>query len=359
MHVHEIIDNTGEQYSCATAGIMRIISIAKRIMQQMRRDHRTLALMLFAPLLLLTLMYLILDSAEQPVYLAIVQAPEDYVQRLDRFNVISVRYDSGDAMAVMRKGEVTAVVSLQRGQLTVELDGSKPGKARQALAAIEGAMAKESVKRPDLKPRISYVYGYEDLSVFDNFGSVLIGFIIFFFVFLVAGISFLQERTSGTLEKLLSTPIRRWEIVLGYLLGFGFFAAVQAFIITLFCLHVLQVILVGSFLLVVLIVLAAALMALTLGLALSTAAGSEFQMMQFIPIVVIPQVFFSGLFDLSPAMDAIGRFMPLYYVADALRTVMMKGGGLEDIYPSLGIMFCMSLIFVLLNIRLLKRHRTL
>ena len=338
---------------------MKVLSIAKRIIQQMRRDRRTLALMLLAPLLVLSLMYLILDTDEPPIQLAVIQAPEDYIQRLDRYNVIPLRCEEGDALAALAGGDVVALVSLERGRLTVKIDGSKPGKARQALSAIEGALAGDVVNRPDLKPKITYIYGYEDLSVFDNFGSVLIGFIIFFFVFLVSGISFIQERTTGTLEKLLSTPIRRWEIVLGYLLGFGTFASLQAFIITLFCLYVLKVILVGSFFLVVLIVLAAALMALSLGLALSTAAGSEFQMMQFIPIVVVPQVFFSGLFDLSPGMDAIGRFMPLYYVADALRTVMLKGGEIGDIYFSLCIMFGMSLFFVLLNIRLLKKQRTI
>jgi len=338
---------------------MRVISLAKRIVQQMKRDHRTLGLMMFAPLIVLSLMYLILDSAEQPINLAVIQAPDDYIQRLDRYNVIPVRYEPGDALAALRNGDVVAIASLHRGQLAVEIDGSNPNKARQALMALEGAMTKERVSRPDLKPRITYVYGYEDLSVFDNFGSVLLGFIIFFFVFLIAGISFLQERTNGTLEKLLSTPIRRWEIVIGYLLGFGFFATLQSFIITLFCMYVLKLILVGSFFLVVLIVLSAALMALTLGLALSTAAESEFQMMQFIPIVIVPQVFFSGLFDLSPVMDMIGRAMPLYYVADALRMIMMKGGGIEDIYLPLCIMTGMSLFFILLNIRLLKKHRTI
>jgi ABC-2 type transport system permease protein len=188
---------------------------------------------------------------------------------------------------------------------------------------------------------------------------VLIGFIVFFFVFLVSGISFLQERTTGTLEKLLSTPIRRAEIVGGYLLGFGFFTALQSVIIVCFCVYALDVILIGAFGAVLLIILSGALTALSFGLLLSTAAQSEFQMMQFIPVAIIPQVFFSGLFDLSPQLEVIGRFTPLYYMAEALRAVMHKGAGLAAVLPAVGILCGLSLLFALANIRLLRKHRAL
>ncbi|MDR3295439.1 MAG: ABC transporter permease [Clostridiales Family XIII bacterium] len=338
---------------------MRVLALARRILQQMRRDRRTLALMLIGPLLVLALMYLILDTDEQPVRIAVVQAPADYIERLDRANVVTARYGEADARQALRDGEVTAAVYMQSGKLHIAVDGANPVKVQQALAALENARFKEQSARPDLKSEVTYIYGYAGLSTFDNFGSVLIGFIVFFFVFLVSGISFLQERTTGTLEKLLSTPIRRWEIVCGYLLGFGFFTVLQSVIIVCFCVYMLKIILVGTFALVVLITLSGALMALTLGTLLSTAAQSEFQMMQFIPLVVVPQVFFSGLFDLSPQMEAIGRFMPLYYIAEALRTVMLKGGGFTEILLPLGVMFGMSLCFIFANIQLLKKHRSL
>jgi ABC-2 type transport system permease protein len=325
----------------------------------MRRDHRTLALMLVAPLLILSLMYLILDTDAPPVRLAVIQAPADFVEQLDRGNVITQRLSEPAAREALRQGEVTALIYLERGQLRLTVDGIKPAKVSQALAAVESASQSAIASRPDLRPEITYVYGYENLTSFDNFGSVLIGFIVFFFVFLVSGISFLQERTTGTLEKLLSTPIRRWEIVCGYLLGFGFFTALQSVLVVLYCVYVLHVFMIGSLALVVLVTLCGALMALSLGTLLSTAAQSEFQMMQFIPLVIIPQVFFSGLFELSPELEAIGRFLPLHYIAEALRTVMLKGGGLPDILLHLGIMVVLSLCFILANIRLLKKHRTL
>ncbi|MDR1133743.1 MAG: ABC transporter permease [Synergistaceae bacterium] len=117
------------------------------------------------------------------------------------------------------------------------------------------------------------------------------------------------------------------KIVFGYILGFGAVTAVQSLLIVCFCVYVLNVMLTGSFWLVLLITLSGSLTALTLGALLSTAANSEFQIIQFIPIVIIPQVFFSGLFELSPVLAAVGRCMPLYYIADALAEVMLKGGG--------------------------------
>ncbi|MGI6302143.1 MAG: ABC transporter permease [Verrucomicrobiota bacterium] len=81
----------------------------------------------------------------------------------------------------------------------------------------------------------------------------------------MSGISFLQERNSGTLEKLLSTPIRRWEIVTGYVLGFGLVTVLQSFLISWYCVYVLKVMMIGSFALILLITLLSAVLALTLG----------------------------------------------------------------------------------------------
>ena len=225
------------------------------------------------------------------------------------------------------------------------------------MNGLELARMNAGFARPDLKSEIYYIYGYEDLSTFDNIGTTLIGFMIFFFVFLVAGISFLQERTTGTLEKLLSTPIRRWEIVTGYVLGFGFITVIQSIIISLYVVYVLGVMMVGSLFLVLVITFCAAMLALTLGILLSTAANNEFQMIQFIPLVVVPQVFFSGLFELSPVWETVGKIMPLHYVADALKEVMIKVSGLREIYSDLLVMAGLSLLFMAANTLLLKRYR--
>ncbi len=108
---------------------------------------------------------------------------------------------------------------------------------------------------------------------------------------MISGIALLRERTTGTLYRLLATPIRRGEIISGYLLGYGIFAVIQTVLIVGYALVVFKIQILGSIPAIFLINLLLALTALALGLLISTFANSEFQMLQFIPIIVIPRFF--------------------------------------------------------------------
>ncbi|MDQ0162126.1 ABC transporter DrrB family efflux protein [Bacillus alveayuensis] len=174
--------------------------------------------------------------------------------------------------------------------------------------------------------------------------------------------SFLRERTSGTLERLLATPIRRHELVFGYVIGFGLFTAIQATLISGYAIRVLNMMLVGSFWYVLLITLLLAMTALTLGTLLSAFANNELQMIQFIPLVIVPQVFFSGLFPLDAMADWLASFsviMPLTYGANALREIMIRGNGFESFQQDVYILLAFSVVFIILNVIVLKRYRRL
>ena len=136
----------------------------------------------------------------------------------------------------------------------------------------------ETVKTPTITA--DYLYGSKDTTFFDLLGPILVGFFVFFFVFLISGIALLRERT-GAPDRLMATPIRRQNIVFGYLLGYGLFAVIQTVIVVLYATKVLNITLVGSLGNVILINLLLALVALSLGILLSAFANSEFQMMQF------------------------------------------------------------------------------
>ena len=114
---------------------------------------------------------------------------------------------------------------------------------------------------------------------------------------------------------------------------------------------------IGSFALILLITLLSAVLALTLGILMSTLANNEFQMIQFIPLIIVPQIFFSGLFDLPAGIEVVGYVMPLYYIADALTEVMIRGNGFAVIAWDLGIIFACSVLFMTLNTLLLKKYR--
>jgi ABC-2 type transport system permease protein len=339
---------------------MRVKAVAFRILTELRHDKRTLALVILAPVFMLTLIFFVLNSSISSSTVGVINAPSEYLDSLYDHNVTAIRFlDEELAFESLKKGELTAIVDIVDGKSYIYLDGSNSQKAALAINLLEAAKKKTPPARPDLTSDITYIYGADDLETFDNFGSVLIGVLVFFFVFIVAGMSFIQERTTGTLEKMLSTPIKRWELVTGYILGFGSLTVIQSLLITFYVVYVLGVMMVGSIWLVLLITLLTAISALTLGMLLSTAASSQFQMLQFIPIVITPQIFFCGLFQLSPAWEIVGKFMPLYYSANALNEIMVRGNGFGAILIDVLVLLALSTVFVIGNIKLLKKYRSI
>jgi ABC-2 type transport system permease protein len=339
---------------------MRVKAVAFRILTELRHDKRTLALVILAPIFMLTLIFFVLNSSISSSNVGVINAPSDYVDRLYDNNVTTTRFlDEELAFESLKKGEIKAIINIVDGKSYIYLDGSNSQEAALTINLLEAAKKKSPTMRTDLISDITYIYGADDLETFDNFGSVLIGVLVFFFVFIVAGMSFIEERTTGTLEKMLSTPIKRWELVLGYVLGFGSLTVVQSILITFYVVYVLGVMMVGSIWLVLLITLLTAISALTLGMLLSTAASSQFQMMQFIPIVITPQIFFCGLFQLSPGWDAVSKLMPLYYSANALNEIMLRGNGFGTIFIDVTVLSALSIVFVIGNIKLLKKYRSI
>jgi ABC-2 type transport system permease protein len=356
---------------------MRVRGLVVRIWRQFLRDKRTLALMLIAPLIILTLISLIFNGSTYKPKVGLVDLPSPLATRLAGANLVVSDYTSAQtALAALKKQQLDAYVEIQGVTPHIVLEGSDPATNKVILLDIQNAMqslqsaspveqsqSAGTVHHPAAsfaKPIVSYLYGSANMTSFDNFGPVLIGFFAFFLVFLVAGISFLKERTSGTLERLVSTPIRRSEIVLGYVLGFGFFTTVQAVLVTWFSVDVLGMMMHGSFLLLLLITFLLSLTALTLGILLSAFAHSEFQIMQLIPIVIVPQVFFSGLFNLdtmAPWLRWLSKVMPLYYGADAMRNVMIRGLGITHIWIDLIVLFGLSLVFMVMNVIALRKYR--
>ncbi|MFF2484191.1 ABC transporter permease [Paenibacillus sp. NPDC058071] len=339
---------------------MNIRALAIRIVQQFIRDKRTLALLFLAPLLILTLMkFVFAGQAVQPI-IGITSLPPTAEEKLAQVGdgAELVAYDNEqDGRQALAEGKIDALLLWTDGGPSLTLEGSDPSKSRAVLLTLQTALQSGS-PLADFKP--NYLHGGPDMAPFDSFGPVLIGFFSFFFVFLLAGVSFLRERTSGTLERLLASPIRRSEIVLGYLAGFGLFTLLQASLIAWYSVDVLGMHMVGSIAAMLAVNLLLSLTALTLGTLLSSFAGSEFQIIQFIPIVIVPQAFFSGLFNLDamhPLLQKLSYIMPLYYGADAMRGIMIRGEGWSDLTLDIAVLAGFSLAFALLNIVALKKHR--
>jgi ABC-2 type transport system permease protein len=209
-------------------------------------------------------------------------------------------------------------------------------------------------------PSVELVNGSEASTTFDYLAPVILGFIVFFLTFVLSGISFLRERSSGTLERIFASPARRSDIVAGYMLGFGAVAAVQTTIAQLVVVGIYKAPMTGGFLPVLAIDLSVAAMALAMGLFLSAFANSEFQMLQFIPIVVVPQVLFSGIVNLRSApawISALSELSPLTWAGRALRDVMLRGRGIADVAFDLGVIWAFAAVFLVLAVAGLRRYR--
>ena len=180
-----------------------------------------------------------------------------------------------------------------------------------------------------MSPKLSYLHGGSGLDTLDYVGPAFIGLIVFFLVFVVTSVSFLRERSQGTLERLMASPLRRGEIVLGYMLGFGLVSLVQSLLVLLFALYVLRIHNEGNVLLIFLLEALLAIGAVNLGIFLSMFARTEFQAVQFIPIVLVPQVLLSGiLFPIASEpgpLQWVSNVLPLTYAVYGMRDVMLKG----------------------------------
>lgn len=355
---------------------MRTVALIKRILLQILRDKRTLALLFIAPLLVLTLMNLVFNGKTVDPVLGIEKGSQQTIESLKDADIVVKKYEKvSDIDDAIVKRDLDGFLQVKVDKTTITLLNDDPSVAKslemrvkqivstEAQLKLMGTSNKTQGKLPPQDTiQTKYVYGSSDTEFFDTFSPVLVGFFVFFFVFLISGIGLLNERTTGTLERLLATPIRRGEIVAAYLIGYGLLAFVQTVIIVLFSINVLDMVLVGSIWNVILINVIIALVALSLGILLSSFASSEFQMVQFIPLVIIPQIFFSGIFSIEGMADwlqVFAKLMPLNYAADALKGVMYKGSSLSDISGDLYILLAFAVVFIILNLFALKKYRKL
>ena len=166
-------------------------------------------------------------------------------------------------------------------------------------------------------------------AVFDRIGGPLLGLFPFIAMFLVTSITMLRERTTGTLERLMTMPLAKLDLLLGYGIAFALVAAVQASVVSIVSFGLLGLDTEGSPWLVVALAVGNAVLGMALGLFLSAFARTEFQAVQFMPAFVFPQLLLCGLFvpldEMARGLEIVARALPLTYAYDALDRV--TGGG--------------------------------
>lgn len=388
-----------------------INAVFKRVVKEMLQDKRTLVLMFIAPLVILTLInFLFSSSSSETAKLGVRSVDTAVVKslkvkhlevkkvdskksaknliKIDDYNAILEQH--GDKLSLTlqntdqsKKSVILQAMQQSRVKLAMQASQSVIKAQARALKELSTQMkqlvqvaarqnpqivaqlngqnrkqTKPSVKKYNIK--VHYYYGNKDTGFFDTLMPIMISFIVFFFVFLITGMSLLGERRSGTLGRILSTPIKKGEIITGYILGYGLFAIVQTLEIVLFTVYVFKLQIMGSIWTILLVNLLVAFVALSLGLLLSAFAASEFQMMQFIPLLVVPQIFFAGIIPVSTMVNWLqwlAHIMPLYYAGNMMLSIIQQGSTFMQVLPSCLIMLVFGLIFMYGAIITMRKYR--
>jgi ABC-2 type transport system permease protein len=365
---------------------MRSFHVALRIGRELLRDRRTLAFMFLAPVIVMTLVYYAV--AEDDVAKIGVASrgiarlfDGDLIAELDGDDDVEVvplaipddETDPAVIDRLIRKailaGAVDGVLYLderllvdrfdgKRGRLSIYVEGTRPLTTAAVLSSVAeamdelaaqlpvvidascSAMCADSVNNKAMDLNKIYLYGSDDDRQIDYFLPVLPTFFVFFFTFVISAVTFQRERLQGTLERLAITPISFWEIIVGYVAGFFIFAGAQAVIILAYILALIDFPFGAGQVLSLLVVTTVTMgVALMFGLFASYLAANEFQALQFIPLVLLPQIFLSDIIWPIEGFPTFFRWIslcfPLTHASGAARDIMLRDKPLIDSWPQL------------------------
>ncbi|HEY6744548.1 MAG TPA: ABC transporter permease [Mycobacteriales bacterium] len=203
-------------------------------------------------------------------------------------------------------------------------------------------------------------YVFDAPERFDRIAPALLGIFPFTVMFLVTSVATLRERRSGTLERLMTMPMGRLDFLLGYGLAFGLVALVQVSLVTAVTVGLLGLDVAGPVWLLLLIAVLDALLGTALGLAVSAFARTEFQAVQFLAVVALPQVLLGGLFVARDQMAALLRWvsdaLPLSYAIAAMRLVTGSADAPAELWRDIVIVAGASLLALALGAATLRRQ---
>jgi ABC-2 type transport system permease protein len=200
---------------------------------------------------------------------------------------------------------------------------------------------------------------FKDTPVFDQVGPALLAMFPFIVMFLVTSVTTLRERSGGTLERLLAMPMGKLDFLLGYGGAFGVIAAVQSVLAVALSVGLLGLDVQGPVWLLTVVAIVDAVLGTALGLFVSAFAQTEFQAVQFMPAIVIPQILLCGLFvprdQLPPFLEWLSNLLPLSYAVDAM-TTLTRTTATADVWQDLAVVGGFAVAGLVLGAATLRRR---
>lgn len=383
--------------------LQRALAIARKNLQSLRHDKRTVGFLVLMPLLMISVFGYTFGGDPKNLQVYVVnldQTPANESFAVSIINDISTRStlkitkildftSSSDPAAIAQKkvkdANIKAAIifganftkdarfalasvsnsthALPAG-IVVYIDGTNPNIVQTIMADLQKSVQKLLVS-PALgisSPIVAVpqlAYG-QSARFIDFFAPGVMGLAAMMVTFMLSIISFVHERSASTLDRLLSTPVTEGEIVAGYAMAFGLVGLVQSIVIITAAVLLFQITIQGSVLLVLLIVFVFGVGTQGLGFLLSSLAKTEFQAIQFLPLILFPSILLSGVFWPIEAVPELIRpvssFIPLTYAVDAMRSVMIRGWGIGSIWLDLLILVAFAIVMLALSAYRLRKR---
>lgn len=351
---------------------------------QMKRDRPTLAMMLLLPIIQLTLFGFAINTNPKHLPTAVISQDNSEftyyfisaLQNTAYFDIIAPNVSREQADKLMLRGDVQFIIQIpsnftrdlvrgSRPEILFEADGSDPAESSNAVAAmnqlsatvfdeyLKGSLSKLKQSPAPFELRTHLRYNPLMITRY-NIVPGLLGLVLTMTLVIITSLAMTRERERGTLENLLSTPVRPAEVILGKIIPFMIVAYIQIVIILLAAIHVFGVPMQGSLILLLLLSFPFVAANLSVGITFSTLASNQLQAVQSSMFFFLPSLLLSGFMFPFLGMphwaQFLGNLFPLTHFLRIVRGIILKGSSFVDIWPSLWPMLIFMVVMMVIGI---------
>ena len=381
--------------------IQRTMAVSRKVLRSLKHDRRTAGFLILMPIFMIAIFGYTFGGQVEGVDVYVVNLDKGtaggslsemmiaHLQNDSTIHIIEIKTgDSsadplGEAREEVEAGHAWAVIYFPENftrdvaayviaplpkpspvQLNIILDASNFNIAQAVQASVQQAMA--DVLSKDLgvvspvHMNADRVYG-GGLDFIDTFAPGVVSLAVMMVTFMLSIISFIHERSNGTLDRLLSTPLSETDIVFGYAIAFGLVGLIQSIVVLATAILLFNVAVAGSILVVLLVILLLGIGMQGLGFLLSANARNEFQAIQFIPLILFPSILLSGVFwplqSVPEVLRPVSYFLPLTYAVDGVRSVMIRGWGPDQIWLDITVLVLFAILMLLGSVLLMRRRK--